>query len=61
VVKNLKTQNGLLKEENELLRINETECFEKDQMTKEEFRKVEKFYDGEMQKLRHRHMEEVKR
>ena len=59
VVRNLKTQNSLLKEENELLRANASDNSSKEQSMKEEVRRLQRDFEGEAQRLRAKNIEDI--
>ena len=59
IVHNLRTQNELLKEENELLRANAADNMSKEHAGKEETRRAVREFEGEMQRVRAKHVEDV--
>lgn len=59
VAKNLRTQNGLLKEENELLRVNASESAAKEGNLLEELRKVQRDCEIEIERTRDRSLEDL--
>ena len=59
VAKNLRTQNGLLKEENELLRVNASESAAKEGNLLEELRKVQRDCEIEIERTRDLSLEDL--
>lgn len=58
-MRNLRAQNGLLKEENELLRIDQDGVTGRGAVFREEIEKIEMIQDQNLKKLRAKHIEEM--
>lgn len=58
-MRNLRAQNSLLKEENELLRINEGGTTGRGAAFRDEIEKIEILHEQNLKKLRGKHIEEM--
>ena len=59
VIRNLRAQNSLLKEENELLRINEEGMSGRGQAFRDEIDKIELIHEQNLKNLRAKHIDEM--